>query len=120
MLCILGGGGAACSPVSGVAEHGVVSLSGGPKSTHYVGVVPDGVTRVRFTPDDGKPAESVVIENFFEIRVPEHGPTDFIRPPTGWKGPTDDKGMIPGPVGPASGKLEWLDAEGKVVGPRTE
>jgi hypothetical protein len=25
--------------------------------------------------------------------------------------------MIRGPVGPATGRLEWLDAEGKVVGP---
>jgi hypothetical protein len=119
MLCLLGGGGAACSPVSSVAEHGVIALSGGPNGTHYVGVVPDGVTRVRFTPDDGTPAESVVSENFFELRVPAHGPTNSIRAPAGWKGPTDDKGMIPGPVGPAHGELEWLDVNGKVVGPQT-
>ena len=109
MLCILDDGGAVCSPAGGVAEHGVMSISGGRKGTRYAGVVPDGITRVRFTPDGGTPAQSSVRGNFFELRVPEHGPA--IAAPTG------EPGMINGPVGPATGRLEWLDARGKVVGP---
>src|SRR5262245_45286988 len=54
MLCILGDGGASCSPVSDVAGHGVIDVSHGPKFTRYAGVVPDGVTGVRLTPEGGK------------------------------------------------------------------
>lgn len=98
MLCVVGGGGAVCSPADGVAEHGVISISGGPKGERVVGVVPDGVVRVRFTPDGGKPARASVRNNFFQLRVPGHGPTDVITPPRGHR-------------------LEWFDADGKVVGP---
>jgi hypothetical protein len=94
MLCVVGGGGAVCSPADGVAEHGVISIS----DTRVVGVVPDGVARVRFTPDGGKPVRASVRGNFFALRIPGHRPTNVITPPRG-------------------GRLEWLDADGEVVGP---
>jgi hypothetical protein len=115
MLCIMGGGGGACGPAARIRERGISSLSGGPNGTHWVGVVPDGVARVRFTPDGGRPKDSVVRENFYEIRVPEHGPEGRTPPPKGWKGPTDKDGMIPGPGGPANGTIEWFDAAGKRI-----
>ena len=49
-------------------------------------IVPDGVTRVRFTPETGQPVETVVRENFYELRIPATGP-----------------GMLP-----AQGTLEWI------------
>jgi len=115
MLCIMGGGGSGCGRASSVREHGVSSLSGGPNGTHWVGVVPDGVARVRFTPDGGTPKDSIVRENFYEIRVPEHAPETRIRPPKGWKAPVGEDGMIPGAGGPASGTIEWFDSAGKVI-----
>ena len=117
MLCVAGGGGIACNWAHDVAKRGVTSHSGGKKGTHYVGLVPDGVARVRFSPFGGTPADSEVRENFFEIRVPENGPTRSVRPPKGYKGPTDGNGMLPGPPEPANGRLEWFDASGKLVGP---
>ena len=115
MLCVIGGGGAGCSPVSSLREHGVGVAAGGRKGTHLFGVVPDGVARVRFTPDGGSPKDSIVRENFYDIRVPEHAPETPLRPPKGWLGPTDENGMIPGPGGPASGAIEWFDAAGKLI-----
>jgi hypothetical protein len=114
-LCVMGGGGSACGPISHVREHGVSSLSGGPKGTHVVGVVPDGVTRVRFTPDGGNPTDSIVRRNFYDIRVPESSPAGRVQPPEEYAGPTGKDGKIPGPGGPASGTLEWFDASGNII-----
>ncbi len=100
MLCVAGGGGMACNWVRDVAKWGVSSSSGGNKGSHYVGVVPDGVVRVRFSPVGGKPVDSEARENFYEIRVPQNGPTGPVRPPAGYKGPTDGNGMLPGPPSP--------------------
>ena len=73
-VCILGSRGGGCSPVSQVALHGVASLTAGEKWTRRFGIVPDGVTRVRFTPRTGQPVETVVRENFYELRIPATGP----------------------------------------------
>ncbi|MDA0169718.1 hypothetical protein OJ998_11540 [Solirubrobacter taibaiensis] len=92
-LCILGSGGGGCAPVSTVSRKGVSSLSAGAKGTHYFGVVPDGVARVRFRPQVGQPVETVVRENFYELRFPATGP-----------------GLMP-----AQGKLEWIDGNGNLM-----
>ena len=86
MLCVIGGGGAGCGPVSSVRERGVGVAAGGRKGTHLFGIVPDGVARVRFTPDGGTPKDSIVRENFYDIRVREHAPATPLRPPKGWLG----------------------------------
>jgi hypothetical protein len=113
--CILGSGGGACAPAADVAERGVTLIGGGPKGTPYVGVVPDGVARVRFTPDGGAPAEVEVHENFYELRDAERSPPGRVNAPPGVKTSADVK--IAGPGGPAHGRLEWLDASGRVIGP---
>ena len=94
-ICILGSRGGGCSPVSRVARHGVASLTDGKQWTRRFGIVPDGVTRVRFTPQTGRPVETVVRENFYELRFPATGP-----------------GLMP-----AQGKLEWIDGNGNSTSP---
>ena len=92
-VCILGSRGGGCSPVSQVARHGVASLTAGEQWTRRFGIVPDGVTRVRFTPRTGRPVETVVRENFYELRIPAPGP-----------------GLLP-----AQGTLEWIDGKGNAT-----
>jgi hypothetical protein len=117
MLCLLGGGGAGCNYVSAVARSGVELVSAGfAHGTRFVGIVPDGVARVRFTPVGEAPTVVAVHDNFYKLRVPQLGPPGpGIAPPPGYTGP--DR-TIPAPPEPARGRLEWLDAGGKVVGPR--
>jgi hypothetical protein len=119
LLCLFGGGGVACGRARDVAAQGVTSLTAGPKhGTQYVGVVPDGVARVRFTPDGGTPVESVVRDNFYELRTPQLGPAGSARPPKTYTGPRRKDGTIAGGPMPTPGRLEWLDAHGSVVGPK--
>ena len=115
-LCVMGSGGAACAPVASVREHGVTMISGGHGETRYVGVVPDGVAAVRFTPDGGRPVVVAVRENFYELRISISAPPGRVNPPKGFTGPVGKDGRIVGPPMPAQGKLEWLDAGGNVIG----
>jgi hypothetical protein len=78
-------------------------------------VVPDRVARVRFTPAGAAPVEVEVHENFYELRTPEHSPAGRVNAPPGVK--TGADGKIAGPGRPAPGRLEWLDASGRVIGP---
>ena len=112
MLCLMGGGGAACGPIDTLAKQGVTLLRGGKDGTRYTGIVPDGVARVRFTPEGGEPAEVAVTDNFYDLHVPQLSEGGPVNPPPGWKG-----GEIPPPPMPAHGRLEWLDANGTFVGP---
>jgi hypothetical protein len=116
-LCIVGSGGAGCGPVHRVSQQGVLLFSGGTQGTHIVGVVPDGVARVRFTPSGSSPVEVPVQENFFDLRVAATGPAGRVSPPSGWKGKVGADGRIVAPPTPAQGALDWLDASGRVVGP---
>lgn len=111
-LCVIGSGGSACSPVDMVPRHGIASISAGKQGTTYVGVVPDGVARVRFTPEAGQPVEVVVRENFYELRIRTTAPPGRVSPPAGWNGPKGKDGKIEGPPMPAYGKLEWIDGNG--------
>ena len=117
-LCIAGSGGVGCSPIDRVPDNGVTSVSAGAKGTHYVGVVPDGIARVRFTPNGGHPLDATVHENFYELRIPATSLPGRVPPPKGWKGPTGQDGKIEAPPRPAQGTLEWLDASGKTVARR--
>jgi hypothetical protein len=121
MLCLLGGGGSGCSPVADVARLGVSAVSAGfEHGTHFFGVVPDGVARVRFTPATGEPAVASVRDNFYEIRVPQLGPPrPGVKPPPGYTGPVGADSTLPAPPMPAGGQLDWLDAHGNVIGPDT-
>jgi hypothetical protein len=114
-LCIAGSGAVGCAPIETVPKHGVSFVSAGAKETRYAGVVPDGVVTVRFTPTGGSPVETLVRENFYDLRVPTTGPPERIPPPPGWKGRTGEDGKVEAPPMPTQGRLEWLDANGNVV-----
>jgi hypothetical protein len=114
-ICLMGGGGSVCAPIDSVPKHGVTSISGGKTGTRYVGIVPDGIFRVRFIPERGPPIEAPVIQNFYELRYDATAPTTRIAPPKGYNGPVGDDGKIDGPPMPARGTLEWLDASGSIV-----
>jgi hypothetical protein len=112
MLCLLGGGGSACNSAGDVARSGVILVSAGfAHGTRFVGIVPDGVARVRFTPAGAAPAAVTVHDNFYELRVPQLGRGVRVTPPKGYSG------SIPSPPEPAHGRLDWLDAAGAVIGP---
>jgi hypothetical protein len=117
MLCLLGGGGSGCNFTRSVARSGVALVSAGFKhGTRFVGIVPDGVARVRFTPAGGAPTAVAVHDNFYALHVPQLAPPGrrIAAPP----GSTGSDQTIPAPPMPAAGRLVWLDAGGKVVGPR--
>ncbi len=105
----------ACGQIARAPQTGVSSESAGPDSTHFVGIVPDGVVRVRFIPEGRAPIESAVRDNFYDMRTTATGKSGRIPPPKGYKGPTGPDGKIQAPPMPAHGRLEWLDAAGNVV-----
>jgi len=112
MLCLLGGGGSGCNYAKDVARDGVILVSAGfAHGTRFVGIVPDGVARVRFTPVGAAPVVAEVRDNFYALRVPRLGPPARVTPPKGYTG------AIPSPPEPAHGQLQWLDAAGEVIGP---
>ena len=88
----------------------------GQDGTRFVGIVPDGIVRVRFTPAGGQPVDAVVNQNFYELRY-DGVASSRAEPPKGWNGSVGHDGKIEGAPMPARGRLEWLDASGKVVGP---
>lgn len=114
-LCVAGHGGSGCGQIERAPRTGVSTESAGPDSTHFVGVVPDGVVRVRFTPDGGAPIETTVRDNFYELRTTATGKRGRIDPPKGYTGRTGPDGKIEAPPMPAHGRLEWIDAAGNVV-----
>jgi hypothetical protein len=115
-ICLIGAGGGECAPVSTVPEHGVTGSAAGQNGTHFVGIVPDRIVRVRFTPAGGQPVDAAVNQNFYELRY-DGVASSRAQPPKGWNGSVGDDGKIEGAPMPARGRLEWLDASGKVVGP---
>jgi hypothetical protein len=104
----------ACGDATMVASVGITLLTAQAKiGTTVSGLVPDGVARVRFTPTDGPPRTADVTQNFYTITIARTAPSSRIKAPRGYKrGPT-----IPGPTQPLSGAAEWLDADGRVIGP---
>lgn len=114
-LCITDGKGTACGPADAVRDRGIHMISSSATATTVVGLVPDGVTRVRFTPAKGRAATVAADSNFFSLSVPETQPRDMIAAPDhkSWTGPA----KIEGPPMPVEGSLEWLGADGSVVGP---
>jgi hypothetical protein len=114
-LCVVGHGGSACGSIDSAPRTGVSSLSAGADYTNYTGVVPDGVARVRFTPEGAAPVEVAVRDNFYELRTSAPSARGRMDPPEGYTGPTGKDGKIEAPPMPAHGRLEWLDAAGNVV-----
>ena len=115
-ICLMGAGGSECAPVGTVPEHGVTGSAAGQDGTHFVGIVPDGIVRVRFTPTEGQAVEVVVYDNFYDLRY-DAVASSRADPPSDWRGQVGDDGKIAGAPLPAQGRLEWLNATGKIVGP---
>jgi hypothetical protein len=112
-LCLTDGGSVTCGPASSVRTTGITGVEASRTTTSYKGLVPDGVARVRFTANTGTAAEVAVTSNFYSLSVPEVAPPRMIDAPEGFNGPS----RIPGPPTPVGGTIEWLDANGRVVGP---
>lgn len=113
MICLTDGGGIGCSPASSVGTQGITVLSASKSRTDLAGIVPDGVSGIRFTPEDGPPVRVDVTTNFYSLSVPATGHAGTIKAPSGYPGPA----AIPGPPMPMRGTVEWLDSGGHVVGP---
>jgi hypothetical protein len=109
-LCLTDGRTMSCQPADGVASRGIWVLAGGT----LAGLVPDGVQRVRFTPDDGTPIEMEVRHNFFTGSLPSAGQARSAKAPAG----QDAGSNAPGPPPrPSNGTFQWLAPDGQVVGP---
>jgi hypothetical protein len=105
-LCVLDNESSACGPASQVRTSGIGATGASETHTIVYGLVPDGVERVRFTPEDGKAVEAAVEDNFYVVRVPQVQPREMIRAPEGFHGPK----WIPEPPRPVRGTVEWLDS----------
>jgi hypothetical protein len=112
-LCLTDGKSITCGSASSVGASGITGIAASRTTTRYTGLVPDGVARVRFTPRTGTAAEVAVTSNFYSLSVPQTAPPGMIDAPEGFDGPS----RIPGPPMPVPGTIEWLDADGHVVGP---
>ncbi|MCZ4492665.1 MAG: hypothetical protein JWP53_1596 [Conexibacter sp.] len=115
-LCFTNGEEITCGPAPSLSTTGVggSTASATKGETTYTGLVPDGVSGVRFTPKDGKPVEVAVASNFYELVIPQIAPSRMMDAPAGFEGPA----RIPAPPAPVSGTLQWLDSHGAVVGPQ--
>jgi hypothetical protein len=115
-LCFTNGEEITCGPAPSLSTTGVggSTASATKGETTYTGLVPDGVSGVRFTPKDGKPVEVAVASNFYELVIPQIAPSRMMDAPAGFQGPS----RIPAPPAPVAGTLLWLDSHGAVVGPQ--
>jgi len=114
-LCVVSKAMIGCNPASLASTQGVGYRLGGPAGTRLIGVVPDWVARVRFTPKGGAPAEVSVASNFYRISVPQFQRGWRVPPPPG-------SGRRPSrlPPQPANGVVQWLDVHGAAVGPKRQ
>jgi hypothetical protein len=112
-LCITDGQAIGCSPASAVREHGVGVRLATTTHTSLSGVVPDAVARVRFIPAEGTATEVPAESNFYSLSVPKTAPSPPVSAPAGYDGPS----VIPGPPMPVGGTIQWLDRQGRVIGP---
>lgn len=122
-LCVTDGTTIGCGAARTVRTLGVGGVGASSTATTFNGLVPDGVARVRFTAAGGRETggsdppvsrEAAVASNFYVLVVPQVAPPRTIDAPEGWEGPS----RIPAPPTPVRGTITWLDAEGRVVGPR--
>ena len=110
VLCLTDGTTIGCAPTASVVERGleVVSASAA-AGTQIVGLVPDGIEAVRFTPSSGRAVESQARSNLFSLSAAELAPPRRINAPPGYNGPS----VIDGPPLPVAGTVQWLDGGGK-------
>ena len=115
-LCITNGEAVACSKAADVDTTGVGVSAAYADTTVLAGLVPDRVATVRFVTTNGTPVKVNAHNNFYSLSVGETMPRRMIPAPKAstYNGPA----MIPSPPTPIGGTLDWLDADGRVIGPQ--
>jgi hypothetical protein len=113
-ICLADTTGMVCTPANMIATHGLLSSDVGASSTTLAGLTPDGVSQVRFTPDNGDPVQTNVTDNFFELHIASTTPQGTVVVPPDVAAKTGHT-TAPAPPAPAPGTLEWLDANGQVI-----
>lgn len=115
-LCITNGTAIACSDARRADDVGVSVTAANAHQTTIAGLVPDRVARVRFMTTNATRITADARNNFYSLAVNETMPTRMIPAPKDrhYTGPD----RIPSPPTPIGGALTWLDADGRVIGPR--
>lgn len=113
VLCLTDGQTIGCTPTTSAATNGLGVVSASATQTSIVGLVPDGVSAVRFTPAGGNAVKVTVASNFFSLSVPQTAPASTIKAPPGYT----HGSKVPAPPMPVNGTLQWLDDSGVVTGP---
>lgn len=111
-LCLANAKQLACGQNDMIKRVGMGGASASPTQTEFIGLVPDGVAQVRFTPLTADPISVDVSSNFYVLTVPGSGSSGPVKPPPDYNGPK----IAPPPM-PLGGQIEWLDEAGNVVGP---
>lgn len=113
-LCFVNADTTTCGAAANLKDRGINGSDASTTSTTFTGLVPDGVAEVRFTSEGGRVTSTRVGSNFYELRVSEVAPAVMVDAPKGLPNSPD---QIPGPPAPVRGKIQWLDSDGKIVGP---
>ena len=113
-ICVTNGAVIGCSPAAGTAAHGTAIAQAVGSGSLFVGLVPDGVTEVRFVGIADGTTEAPVESNFYVLTVEGLAPPTKVPPPP----ESSDRALIEGPDTPVQGEVQWLDAKGNVVGPK--
>lgn len=108
-ICLTNGVLVGCASAAQIGQRGVALTTARNGETVFVGSVPDGVARVRVTDDTGDTFVQPAENNFYRVVVPKATSAASVTGPEGQP--------IPAPDSPVSAKLEWLAADGSVVGP---
>ncbi len=115
-LCMTNGEAIACAKAANVDKSGVGVLAANADTTVLAGLVPDRVATVRFVTSNGTPVKVNAQSNFYSLSVDETMPRRMIPAPKAstYNGPA----VIPSPPTPIGGTLDWLDADGRIIGPQ--
>jgi len=110
-ICLAGDGSFGCNSLQNFNAHGVGVNKATYSSTAFAGVVPDGITSVRFVDGSGTVDSAPVVSNFYSLTIRRAGTAPTATIP----GPPGTSGRIPAPPVPVSGRLELIDANGHVT-----
>lgn len=114
-VCLIVGDLTGCASAGSFPATGLqVRSANGDGVTRVVGLVPDGVAKVRFVPTDGPAVTAPVTNNHYSLKVVNEQPA---LTPTSVSSPVAGAPTTPPPT-PVTGTAEWLDRSGAVVGPK--
>lgn len=114
-VCLIVGDLTGCAAAGSFPATGLqVRSANGDGVTRVVGLVPDGVVKVRFVPIDGPAVTASVANNHYSLKIAKTQPTPA---PTNVRSPVAGAPTTPPPT-PVGGTAEWLNQSGAVVGPK--